>query len=109
MIFILVCLSSALTDYRHHPEIVATMARFRLPVGFEVVAGAVKNIAAFGLILGLTIGDGYGGLTFVTAVCLTLYFAIAIGFHVRARDSAAQTAPAGFIFLMALAFAIVSR
>jgi|GEM_PF-301054 len=106
--FIVICLLSALTDYRHHPEIVATMDRFGLPSGFEVIAGVTKNLAAFGLIAGFAKGSGYGTLTAVTATCLSLYFLIALIFHVRAHDSGPQIAPAAVLFVLATVFAVVS-
>ncbi len=106
--FIVVCLLSALTDYRHHPEIVATMDRFGLPSGFEVIAGVTKNLAAFGLILGFATGSGYGTLTAVTATCLAAYFFVALIFHARAHDSGPQLAPAAVLFLLATLFAVVS-
>jgi len=107
---ILVCAVSAVMEFTHNAEVVATMDRFGLPSRFEVVAGLVKAAAALGLVAGLLASDhhGRGFPTTLVAWCLVAYFAVAVVFHVRARDTAKDTVPAVGLLVLSAALAVTA-
>ena len=65
----------------------------------------IKFAAAAGLVIGLW--QTWLGL--VTAVCLVVYFAIAVGFHVRAKDTIANSAPAVVLLILAALLPLTYR
>lgn len=73
------------------------MARVGVPESWLVFPiGTLKLAGAAGLLLGL-LGVPLIGTT--AAIGLILYFAVAVGVHVRARDYSPQLAAAGGFFL----------
>ncbi|MEI7717353.1 MAG: DoxX family protein [Mycobacterium sp.] len=64
--------------------------RLDVPEGVRPVFPAIKAAAAVGL---LSV-RWFPALARLTTAMLTLYFVLAIGAHVRARDTAANTVPA---------------
>jgi hypothetical protein len=104
--FIIVCFASSAMDFQHNPRIVETMKRFHMPTNFELVAGIVKVLAALGLLAGLVRGHSHGSIIITTSICLTLYFFIAVVFHVRAKDKIADIGPAFILFLLAFVLAV---
>ena len=110
LILILVCAISAVMDFTHNAEVVASMQRLGLPARFEVIAGLVKLAAALGLVAGLFASShhGRGFPTTLVAWCLVAYFVVATIFHVRAHDVAKETAPAIGLLLVSLALAVTA-
>jgi hypothetical protein len=108
-VFIALMVFSSVNDFRRQADIVATMRRFALPQGFEIVCGVTKVLAAIGLAVGL-IGTptGHGQLTRIVAFSLVAYFAIAVGLHLRAKDGVKDFAPALVVLLTTVAFAYVT-
>lgn len=94
-----VCLASSIADFAVVPRIVATVTRLGLPARIVPVLGVAKAAGGIGLLVGLAIDD----LQIFTALCLTVYFALATALHVRVKDPVADTAPAGVLFVVALA------
>lgn len=96
VVIAVVLVATAVADLTHQPQIVATMQRLGMPDRFESVVGLVKLAAALGLVVGLVHARprAQGGLTLVVAWCLVAYFVVALVFHVRARDSVKELAPA---------------
>jgi hypothetical protein len=90
IVLALMCLTSALADFRGIPQILQTMERLRMPIRIVPALGVAKAAAAGGLILGLAV-DRLG--TF-TALCLTAYFVLAVGAHLRVKDALTETIPA---------------
>ncbi len=110
LVLILVCAISAVMDFTHNAEVVASMERFGLPARFEMIAGLVKLAAALGLVAGLFASShhGRGFPTTLVAWCLVAYFVVATIFHIRAHDAAKETAPAIGLLLVSLALAVTA-
>ena len=72
------------------PYIAEALDRLGVPAGVRPILPVVKLAAAIGL---LSV-NRYPLLARVTTAALTLYFALAVAGHVRARDSVANAAPA---------------
>ena len=110
LVLILVCAVSAVMDFTHNADVVATMERFGLPARFEMIAGLVKSAATLGLVAGLFASShhGRGFPTTLVAWCLVAYFVVATIFHVRAHDVAKETAPAIGLLLVSLALAVTA-
>ena len=100
----LVCVATALGDLRRDPRIVESMNRLGVPVEKMSVLGALKLLAALGIVVGFFIDRVH----VLVGVCLVLYFAIAVTAHVRVRDGVKHTAPAFVILVVAVAFALAA-
>jgi hypothetical protein len=100
----LVCLGSAVADFKVLPQILETMERLRMPIRIIPALGAMKVAGALGLLIGIWI-DALGSYA---AFCLSLYFLAATGLHLRARDTAAQTAPAAALFVLSVVTFVTS-
>lgn len=94
-----VCLVSSIADFALVPRIVATVRRLGLPERIVPVLGVAKAAGGIGLLVGLANDD----LQIFTALCLTAYFFLATVLHLRVKDPVADTAPAGVLFVVALA------
>ena len=94
-----VCAIASIADFKVIPQVIQTMERLRLPVRLIPVLGVAKLAGAIGLLTGLAID----ALLVFTALCLTVYFALATWFHVRVRDDVVETAPAAALWLVSLA------
>ncbi len=108
VVSIVVLVVSSVMDFTHNADVVASMRRFGLPVGFEVLLGVIKVAAALGLVVGLLRGHGHGGLTVLVGWCLVAYFVLAVGFHLRAHDPVKDAAPAAVLAVVALALSLVA-
>ncbi len=84
------CATSALADFRGVPQILQTMERLRMPVRLVPALGVAKLAASGGLLVGL----GIERLGTFTALCLSIYFVLAVGAHLRVRDAVTETIPA---------------
>ncbi|MEX0847149.1 MAG: DoxX family protein [Ilumatobacteraceae bacterium] len=100
----LVCLVTAAADFKVLPQTLETMERLRMPIRIIPALGAMKVAGALGLLIGIWI-DALGSCA---AFCLSLYFLIATGLHLRARDTAARTAPAVVLFVLSVVTFITS-
>ncbi|MEY4230342.1 MAG: hypothetical protein RLZZ362_1191 [Actinomycetota bacterium] len=104
VVIALVCLATAAADFKVLPQIVETMERLRMPIRIIPALGAMKVAGALGLLMGFWI-DALGSYA---AFCLSIYFLIATGLHVRVRDGAAHTAPAAVLFVLSVVTFITS-
>jgi hypothetical protein len=98
------CATSALADFRAIPQILQTMERLRMPVRIVPALGVAKSAAASGLLIGLGI-DRLGAFT---ALCLSIYFVLAVGAHIRVKDAVTETLPALVILGLSLATFVTS-
>ena len=72
------------------PPIKKSLDAVGCPDNVRRVLPAIKGAAAVGLIS----GRWFPGLARLTTAMLTLYFALAVGAHVRVRDTVVNTLPA---------------
>ena len=89
-LLILVCLGTAVADFRADPKALAVTDRLQIPRSAVRTLGVVKSVLAAGLLIGMVVD----AVAFVTGVSLVFYFLFAIVAHVRVRDSLANIAPA---------------
>ena len=94
-----VCIASAVADFKLLPRIVESMEKLRMPTRLIPALGVAKIAGAIGLLAGLS----NGALGTYAAVCLSVYFLLATGLHLRARDTVANTTPAAVLMLTAIA------
>lgn len=100
----LVCLATAYADFTMMPQIVESMTRLRVPVRVIPALGVAKTAGAIGLLIGFSNIN----MRLYAAFCLTAYFLLATWFHLRVRDTKANTLPAAVLFAVALATFIAS-
>lgn len=93
-----ICLASAVADFRLVPRIVESVARLGVPTRLVPILGVAKVAGAAGLLIGLANED----LQIFAAFCLSVYFLLATFLHLRAKDSVADTAPAGVLLVIAV-------
>lgn len=91
---------SSLGDLAKVPSLVATMDRLGVPPALLPVLAAIKLAASVGLVVGFWSAP----LQVAMGGALTVYFALAVAMHTRARDSMADTAAA--MVLLGAAFAL---
>lgn len=90
IVLAVLCLTSALADFRLVPQVVQAVERLGFPTRIVPALGLAKAVAAVGLLIGL----GLDRLGSFTALCLSLYFVVAVGAHLRVKDAASETLPA---------------
>lgn len=98
------CAASAVGDFRAVPRVVESLEAVRCPPRLMPFLGAIKSAAAIGLIVGLAV-DWLGT---VTALCLSIYFLLAVLAHVRVKDRLAGTAPAAVMLGLSVAALVTS-
>jgi len=104
VLLIIVCIGSALMDFRKQEKIVASMKKLKVPVERLPLLGAIKILGAIGVAIGfqkVRLGE-------VAGVGLCLYFAIATVTHTRVKDSVKDTAPAFILFVMSVLYVLTS-
>ena len=94
----LVCVASAVADFKLLPRIVESMQRLRVPTRVIPALGIAKVAGALGLLIGFS-NDSLGTYA---ALCLSVYFFLATALHLRARDTPANTAPAAVLMVVAV-------
>ncbi len=104
VLLIIVCVGSALMDFKKPEQLVQSMNKLRIPLNALPVLGAIKIAAAVGLILGF----GNIRLAEVTGACLCAYFAIATTTHTRVKDSIRDTAPAFALLVVSMLFVLTT-
>jgi len=90
VLLIVVCLATAVADFRSDPRALAVTDRLDIPRSAVRSLGGVKAVLAVGLLIGMISGV----IAFVAGVALTFYFLFALVAHVRVKDTTANTAPA---------------
>ena len=104
VLLIIVCIGSALMDFRKQEKIVASMKKLKVPVERLPLLGAIKIPGAIGVAIGfqkVRLGE-------LAGVGLCLYFAIATVTHTRVKDSVKDTAPAFILFVMSVLYVLTS-
>jgi uncharacterized membrane protein YphA (DoxX/SURF4 family) len=104
LVLAVLCTASAIADFRALPRIVQALETVRCPPRLLPVLGLVKIAAAVGLVIGLAAE----GLSTITALCLTVYFLLAVGAHFRVKDDAEATGPALVMFGLSAAALVTS-
>lgn len=99
VILAIVCAVSAVADFKSIPQVLQTMERLRLPLRIIPALGVAKLAGALGLVVGLSVN----ALLVYSAICLTVYFALATWFHLRVKDDLVETAPAATLSIVSLA------
>jgi hypothetical protein len=93
---------SAARKLTHRPEVVDSYRRAGVPEGWLNGLAALLFLAAAGLVVGLW----WPPAGIVAAAGLVAYFVLAVGFHVRAKDTAHLATPAVLMLLSAAALAL---
>jgi hypothetical protein len=102
VLLIIVCIGSALMDFRKQEKIVASMKKLKVPVERLPLLGAIKILGAIGVAFGfqkVRLGE-------LAGVGLCLYFAIATVTHTRVKDSVKDTAPAFILFVVSVLYVL---
>ena len=90
-----VCAAAAAADLTRQPQVLATVQRLGVAHLLPLLA-TVKALAAAGLLVGIAVRP----LGAVTAAAMTLYFALAVAFHLRANDTLGESAPPAVFSLL---------
>jgi len=104
VILIVVCIGSAVMDFRKPEKLVEEMKKLKVPVERLPLLGAIKILGAVGLAAGFSsvqLGESAG-------VGLTMYFAVATVTHTRVKDSAKETAPAFILFVVSVLYVLTT-
>jgi hypothetical protein len=104
VILIVVCVASALMDFRKPEKLVEEMKKLKVPVERLPLLGAIKILGAVGVAIGfqkVRLGE-------VAGVGLCLYFAIATVTHTRVKDSVKGTAPAFILFVLSVLYVLTT-
>jgi hypothetical protein len=94
--------AAALRKLSHRPEVVASYARAGVPERWLNPLGALLLAAVPGLLAGLA----WPPLGLATTAALTAYFAVAIAFHLRARDHGQLPTPIAMEAIAVAAFVL---
>jgi uncharacterized membrane protein YphA (DoxX/SURF4 family) len=104
VVLALVCIASAYADLKMMPQIVESMTKLKMPTRIIPALGIAKIAGAAGLMVGFSDDN----LRIYAAFCLAVYFLLATWFHVRVRDTAANTIPALALCLVSIATLLTS-
>ena len=101
---ILVCVGSALMDFRKPQKLVEEMKKLKVPAERLPLLGAIKILGAIGVAIGfqkVRLGE-------LAGVGLCLYFAVATVTHTRVKDSIKDTAPAFILFVVSVLYVLTT-
>jgi hypothetical protein len=101
---ILVCVGSALMDFRKPQKLVEEMKKLKVPAERLPLLGAIKILGAIGIAIGfqkVRLGE-------LAGAGLCLYFAVATVTHTRVKDSVKDTAPAFVLFVMSVLYVLTT-
>ena len=104
VLLIIVCIGSALMDFRKQEKIVASMKKLKVPVERLPLLGAIKILGAIGVAIGfqkVRLGE-------LAGLGLGMYFAIATVAHTRVKDSVKDTAPAFILFVVSVLYVLTT-
>ena len=104
VVLALVCIASAYADLKMMPQIVESMTKLKMPTRIIPALGIAKIAGAAGLLIGFSNNN----LRIYAAFCLAMYFLLATWFHVRVRDTVANTIPALVLCLVSVATLLTS-
>ena len=104
VLLIIVCVVSALMDFRKPEKLVEEMKKLKVPAERLPLLGAIKILGAIGVAIGfqkVRLGE-------LAGVGLSLYFAIAAVTHTRVKDSVKDTAPAFILFVVSVLYVLTT-
>jgi hypothetical protein len=104
VLLIVVCIGSALMDFRKPAKLVEEMKKLKVPAERLPILGAIKILGAIGVAIGfqkVRLGE-------LAGAGLCLYFAVATVTHTRVRDTVKDTAPAVILFVMSVLYVLTS-
>jgi hypothetical protein len=104
VILIVVCIGSALMDFRKPEKLVEEMKKLKVPAERLPLLGAIKILGAIGIAIGfqkVRLGE-------LAGVGLCLYFAVATMTHTRVKDTVKDTAPAFILFVMSMLYVLTT-
>jgi uncharacterized membrane protein YphA (DoxX/SURF4 family) len=104
VILIVVCVASALMDFRKPEKLVEEMKKLKVPAERLPLLGVIKILGSVGIAIGfqrIRIGE-------LAGVGLCLYFAIATVTHTRVKDSVKDTAPAFILFVLSVLYVLTT-
>lgn len=104
VVLILVCVLSAVMDFKKDAKVLETMNRLRVPENSIAALGAIKLLAAAGLLVGfqsVLIGKA-------TGIALCVYFAVATATHTRVKDGIVKTLPAFVLTVFSVLFVLTT-
>lgn len=104
VILIVVCIGSALMDFRKPAKLVEEMKKLKVPAERLPLLGAIKILGAAGIAIGfqrVRLGE-------LAGAGLCLYFAVATLTHTRVKDTVKDTAPAFILFMMSVLYVLTS-
>ena len=104
VILIVVCIGSALMDFRKPEKLVEEMKKLKVPAERLPLLGVIKILGALGVAIGfqkIRLGE-------LAGVGLCVYFAIATVTHTRVKDSVKDTAPAFILFVMSVLYVLTT-
>ena len=104
VILIVVCIGSALMDFRKPEKLVEEMKKLKVPAERLPLLGAIKILGA----IGIGIGFQKVRLGELAGVGLCLYFAVATMTHTRVKDTVKDTAPAFILFVMSVLYVLAT-
>ena len=104
LLLIVVCVGTAVMDFRKPEKIVAEMKKLKVPVERLPLLGVIKILGAIGVAIGfqkVRLGE-------LAGLGLGMYFAIATVAHTRVKDSVKDTAPAFILFVMSVLYVLTT-
>ena len=101
---IVVCIGSALMDFRKPEKLVEEMKKLKVPAERLPLLGAIKILGA----IGIGIGFQKVRLGELAGVGLCLYFAVATMTHTRVKDTVKDTAPAFILFVVSVLYVLTT-
>ena len=104
VILIVVCIGSALMDFRKPEKLVEEMKKLKVPAERLPLLGAIKILGAIGIAIGfqkVRLGE-------LAGVGLCLYFAVATMTHTRVKDTVKDTAPAFILFVVSVLYVLTT-
>lgn len=104
VVLILVCVLSAIMDFKKDPKIVESMRHLRVPENAIPALGAIKLVAAAGLLVGFQ----STALAKAAGIGLCVYFAVATATHTRVKDGIVKTLPAFVLTVLSVLFVLVT-
>ena len=104
IILIVVCIGSALMDFRKPEKLVEEMKKLKVPAERLPLLGTIKIFGAIGVAIGfqkVRLGE-------LAGLGLGMYFAIATVTHTRVKDSVKDTAPAFILFVVSVLYVLTT-
>jgi uncharacterized membrane protein YphA (DoxX/SURF4 family) len=103
IIFSVMLIGGAIADWMKVPKLVESVRHVKVPEVLIPFLPICKSFGAAGLLLGLK----YKALGVTAGLALVAYFMIAVWFHRRVKDTAADTAPATVFGILALVVVVL--